>query len=85
MPQYRVLYRDAGALISYSRAFYDPLPPATDRIAQFTEFVRRVNAEVPGPDQSDEIWLKWFLQFERLLQPLQRVNEELEKTVEAMR
>jgi hypothetical protein len=81
----RVLYRTAGALISYAHDFYNPLPATTDRIAQFTEFVRRVNAEVPGPDQSDEIWLRWFLQFERLLQPLQRVNEELEKTVEAMR
>ena len=62
-------------------------PAAADHrpIAQFTEFVRRVNAEIPGPEQSDETWLKWFQQFERLLQPLQRINEELEKTVEAMR
>lgn len=44
-----------------------------------------MNAEIPGPEQSDETWLKWFQQFERLLQPLQRINEELEKTVEAMR
>lgn len=81
----RVLYRAAGTLAGYAHDFYNPLPPTTDRVAQFTEFVRRVHAEVPGPDQSDEIWLKWFLQFERLLQPLQRVNEELERTVEAMR
>jgi hypothetical protein len=81
----RVLYRAAGTLVGYAHDFFNPLPPTTDRISQFTEFVRRVNAEVPGPEQSDEIWLKWFLQFERLLQPLQRVNEELERTVEAMR
>jgi hypothetical protein len=81
----RVLYRTAGTLITYAHDFYNPLPPTTDRISQFTEFVRRVNAEIPGPEQSDETWLKWFQQFERLLQPLQRINEELEKTVEAMR
>jgi uncharacterized protein YukE len=44
-----------------------------------------VNAEIPAPDQTDETWLKWFQQFERLLQPLQRISDELEKTVEAMR
>jgi hypothetical protein len=81
----RVLYRSAGTLITYAHDFYNPLPPTTDRIAQFTEFVRRVNAEIPGAEQSDETWLKWFQQFERLLQPLQRISEELEKTVEAMR
>ncbi len=81
----RVLYRTAGTLITYGHDFFNPLPPTTDRISQFTEFIRRVNAEIPGPDQSDDTWLRWFLQFERLLQPLQRINEELERTVEAMR
>lgn len=81
----RVLYRAAGSLISFGHDFFHPLPPTTDRIVQYTEFIRRVNAEIPGPDQSDETWLRWFLQFERLLQPLQRISEELEKTVEAMR
>ncbi len=81
----RVLYRTAGSLIGYAHDFYNPLPATTDRIAQFTEFVRRVNAEVPGTDQTDETWLRWFQQFERLLQPLQRISEELERTVEAMR
>lgn len=81
----RVLYRTAGTLISYAHDFYDPLPPTIERIEQFTEFVRRVHAEIPGPDQGDDTWLRWFLQFERLLQPLQRVQEELQKTVEAMR
>ena len=81
----RVLYRTAGTLISYGHDFYNPLPTTTERIEQFTEFVRRVNAEVPGVDQGDDTWLRWFLQFERLLQPLQRINEELERTVEAMR
>lgn len=81
----RVLYRTAGSLITYAHDFYNPLPPTTDKIAQFTEFVRRVNAEIPGPEQSDETWLRWFQQFERLLQPLQRISEELERTVEAMR
>jgi len=81
----RVLYRSAGTLITYAHDFYHPLPPTTDRIGQFTEFLRRVNAEIPGPDQGDDTWLRWFLQFERLLQPLQRINEELERTVEGMR
>lgn len=81
----RVLYRTAGSLIHYAHDFFNPLPRTTDRIAQFTEFIRRVNAEIPGPDQPDETWLKWFQQFERLLQPLQRINDELERTVEAMR
>ncbi|MBA2322023.1 MAG: hypothetical protein H0V89_12815 [Deltaproteobacteria bacterium] len=81
----RVLYRTAGSLIHYSHDFYNPLPTTTDRVAQFTDFVRRVNAEVPGTDQTDETWLRWFQQFERLLQPLQRISEEFERTVEAMR
>jgi hypothetical protein len=81
----RVLYRTAGTLISYAHDFYNPLPPTTDRIAQFTEFVRRVNAEIPAPDQSDETWLRWFESFERLLQPLQRLADELSGTADAMR
>jgi hypothetical protein len=81
----RVLYRTAGSLINYAHDFYNPLPRTTDRIQQFTEFVRRVNAEVPAADQGDDTWLKWFAQFERLIQPLQRINDELESTVEAMR
>lgn len=81
----RVLYRTAGSLITYGHDFYNPLPGTTDRIEQFTEFIRRVNAEVPGPDQTDETWLRWFQQFERLLQPLSRISDELERTIEAMR
>lgn len=81
----RVLYRTAGKLISYGHDFYNPLPRTTDRIAQFTEFIRRVHAEIPGADQSTDTWLRWFQQFERLLQPLQRIGDELEQTVEAMR
>jgi hypothetical protein len=81
----RVLYRTAGSLITYGHDFYNPLPATTDRIEQFTEFIRRVNAEVPGPDQTDETWLRWFQQFERLLQPLGRISDELERTIEAMR
>lgn len=81
----RVLYRAAGSLINYGHDFYNPLPATTDRIEQFTEFIRRVNAEVPGADQTDETWLRWFQQFERLLQPLARISEELERTIEAMR
>lgn len=81
----RVLYRTAGTLISYAHDFYDPMPRTTDRIQQFTDFIRRVNAEIPGPDQGDDTWLRWFQQFERLLQPLQRIADELEKTVDAMR
>lgn len=81
----RVLYRTAGGLILYGHEFFNPLPRTTDRIAQFTEFIRRVHAEIPTPDQSTDTWLKWFQQFERLLQPLQRISDELEQTVEAMR
>jgi hypothetical protein len=81
----RVLYRTAGSLTTYCHDFFNPMPATTDRIAQFTEFVRRTNAEIPGNDQTDETWLRWFQQFERLLPPLQRISDELEKTVEAMR
>jgi hypothetical protein len=81
----RVLYRTAGSLITYGHDFYNTIPRTTDRIQQFTEFIRRVNAEIPAPDQGDETWLRWFEQFERLLQPLQRISDELEATVEAMR
>ncbi len=79
----RVLYRTAGSLINYAHDFYNNLPRSIDRIDKFKEFVRRVNAEVPGPDQGDEIWLRWFDKFERLLQPLGKIVEELERTVEA--
>ena len=79
----RVLYRTAGSLINYAHDFYNQLPRSIDRIDKFKEFVRRVNAEVPGPDQGDEIWLRWFDKFERLLQPLGKIVEELERTVEA--
>lgn len=79
----RVLYRTAGSLINYAHDFYNTLPRTIDRIDKFKEFVRRVNAEVPGPDQGDEIWLRWFDKFERLLQPLGKIVEELERTVEA--
>ncbi len=81
----RVLYRSAGSLINYCHDFYNPMPRTIERIDKFKEFVRRVNAEVPGPDQGDEIWLRWFDKFERLLQPLSKIAEELEKTVEAQR
>ncbi|NOY27726.1 MAG: hypothetical protein GXP62_17830 [Oligoflexia bacterium] len=81
----RVLYRAAGSLINYAHDFYNPLPKTINRIERFKEFVRRVNAEVPGPDQANEIWLRWFDKFERLLQPLGKISEELEKTVEAQR
>ena len=81
----RVLYRSAGSLITYGHDFYNVLPRTTDRIQQFTEFIRRVNAEIPAADQSDETWLRWFQQFERLLQPLQRISDELDATVEATR
>jgi hypothetical protein len=61
------------------------MPPSTERIGQYTEFLRREHAEVPGPDQGDETWLKWFQSFERLIQPLQRISDELESTIEAER
>ena len=81
----RVLYRVAGSLIGYAHDFFSPLPKTIERIEKFKEFVRRVNAEVPGSDQGDEVWLKWFDKFERLLQPLGKISDELEKTVEAQR
>ncbi len=81
----RVLYRTAGSLINYAHDFYNPLPRTIERVERFKEFVRRVNAEVPGPDQGEEVWLRWFDKFERLLQPLGKISDELEKTVEAQR
>jgi hypothetical protein len=81
----RVLYRTAGSLISYAHDFYNPLPKTTDRVEKFKDFVRRTHAEVPGPEQGDEAWLRWFDKFERLLSPLSKISEELEKTVEAKR
>jgi hypothetical protein len=81
----RVLYRTAGSLIAYAHDFFNPMPKTIDRIERYKEFVRRVHAEVPGPDQGDEIWLKWFDKFERLLQPLAKISDELETTVEAQR
>ena len=81
----RVLYRTAGSLIGYAHDFYSPLPKTIERVEKYKEFVRRVNAEVPGADQGDGVWLKWFDKFERLLQPLGKISDELEKTVEAQR
>lgn len=81
----RVLYRTAGSIIGYAHDYYNGLPTTTDRVNKFTQFVRRVHAELPGDDQGDEVWLKWFDKFERLLQPLKKISDELEKTVEAQR
>jgi hypothetical protein len=81
----RVLYRTSGKLIGYAHDYYNGLPTTTDRVSKFTEFVRRVHADIPGDDQGDETWLKWFEKFERLLQPLGKISDELEKTVEASR
>ena len=81
----RVLYRTAGSLINYAHDFFNNLPVSVDRLVQFKEFVRRVHAEVPAPDQANEIWLRWFDKFERLLGPLNKISDELERTVEAQR
>jgi len=81
----RVLYRTAGSLVNFAHDFFNPLPKTVQRVERFKTFIRRVNAEVPGPDQGDEVWLRWFDKFERLLQPLTKIAEELEKTVEAQR
>lgn len=81
----RVLYRTAGSLINYGHDFYSPLPSTIPRVDQYKDFIRKVNAEVPAADQGDEVWLKWFEKFERLLQPLSRIAEELDRTVEAQR
>jgi hypothetical protein len=81
----RVLYRAAGNLVGYAHDFYLPLPPTTERIEQLKEFLRRLHAEVPAPDHGDAAWLAWFQSFERLLQPLLRIVEELGRTSEAMR
>ncbi len=81
----RVLYRAAGSLIGYAHDFYTALPKTLERVDKFKEFVRRVNAEVPGAEQGDKIWQQWFDKFERLLQPLGKIAEELERTVEAQR
>ncbi len=79
----RVLYRTAGSLIAYAHDFYSPLPRTIQRIEAFKEFIRQAHAAVPAPDQGDEIWLKWFETFVRLLKPLSRISDELERTIEA--
>jgi hypothetical protein len=81
----RVLYRIAGSLIGYAHDFYSPLPPVGERMDRLRELVRRVHAEVPGPDQADERWLRWFETFQRLLPPLEQLSRELEETAEARR
>lgn len=81
----RVLYRAAGRLVRHAHDFYEPLPETTDRIAQFTTFVREVQAETPASTDGDAPWLDWFQRFERLLPHLRRVAEELEATAEARR
>ncbi len=81
----RVLYRTAGTLIGYAHDFYDAVPRSIERVDKFREFVRRVHAEVPGVEQGDEVWKSWFEKFERLLQPLGKIAEELEQTVDAQR
>lgn len=81
----RVLYRTAGTLIGYTHDFLNAVPSSIERVERYKEFVRRVNAEVPAPEQGDAIWLRWFDKFERLLQPLGRIAEELERTIEAQR
>ena len=81
----RVLYRTAGTLIIYAHDWYTELPKTIARVDKFKVFVQKVNAEIPGVDQPDDVWLKWFDKFERLLQPLGKISEELEKTAEAKR
>lgn len=81
----RVLYRTAGSLINYAHDYFNALPKTTDKINEFTDFIRKTNAGVPGVDQSDEVWLKWFDKFERLLQPLGKISQELDKKADASR
>ena len=81
----RVLYRTAGNLIGYTHDYLIGLPETTSRIGKYTDFVKTVNRELPGRDQADEVWLRWFDKFERLLSPLQKVNTELEKTARRLR
>jgi hypothetical protein len=81
----RVLYRTAGSLIGYAHDFYNPLPKTTEGIGRYTEFLRRVHADVPGDEQTDETWQGWFLEFERLLEPLRKAGAELDATIEAQR
>ncbi len=81
----RVLYRTAGTLITYAHDWYNVLPKTISRVDKFKAFIRKVNAEIPGVDQPDDVWLKWFDKFERLLQPLSKISEELDKTAEAKR
>jgi hypothetical protein len=81
----RVLYQTAGSLINYGHDFFSPLPKTTSRIDKFKKFIQRVHAETPAADQNDDVWLKWFDKFERLLQPLEKIVTELEQTIEAQR
>jgi hypothetical protein len=77
----RVLYRTAGALISYAHDFYNNLPQSLESIGRFRELLRQTNAELPNPTQSNEVWLKWFRKFERVLHPLKQISEELVRSI----
>ena len=81
----RVLYRTASTLIAYAHDYFEDMPSTTDRIQKFKGFVRQVHAAIPAEQQGEEVWVKWFEKFERLLQPLKKISDELEKTVEAQR
>jgi len=77
----RVLYRTIGSLIVYAHDFYNSQPITLDSLDRFKEFIRRTNADLPNSTQNNEVWLKWFRKFEQLLKPLQKLSEELVKTI----
>ena len=77
----RVLYRTAGTLIGYAHDFYNSLPQSLDSIHQFREALRKVNSELPNPNQSNEVWLRWFRSFDRILVPLQRLADDLVRSI----
>ena len=81
----RVLYRTSGSLSQYAHNFFVSMPRSIDQIESFKEKVRKVSIDVPPAEQPNEIWLRWFDKFERLLKSLQSISDELEQTVEAQR
>ena len=73
----RVLYRTAGALISYAHDFYNFVPISLKSVTRFRDFIRRANAELPNAGQGNDAWQRWFSMFENLLRPLSQIADEL--------
>ena len=77
----RVLYRTAGALIHYANDFYAAMRHKLAELESVREGLRGVSNRVPAAVQSNEVWRKWFGEFQRLISPLESVATKLEETI----